>query len=98
MTFTEHLEELRWSLLKSIAAVILASGLCYFFSDVIFAFVVDPLRQNLKPGQRLIGPGVTAAFFFLVKVALAAGVFFSSPYIFYQIWRFIAPGLSGGER
>ena len=78
MTFTEHLEELRWCLLKSLAAVIVASGLCYFFADAIFAFVVAPLRQNLKPGQSLIGTGVTEAFFIEIKVALAAGVFFSS--------------------
>jgi sec-independent protein translocase protein TatC len=98
MTFTEHLEELRWCLLKSLVAVVLASGLCYFFSDSIFGFMVAPLRQNLRPGQSLIGTGVTEAFFIEIKVALAAGVFFSCPFIFYQIWRFIAPGLSGSEK
>jgi sec-independent protein translocase protein TatC len=98
MSFTEHLEELRWCLLKSLVAVVLASGLCYFFSDSIFGFMVAPLRQNLRPGQSLIGTGVTEAFFIEIKVALAAGVFFSCPFIFYQIWRFIAPGLSGGEK
>jgi len=46
----------------------------------------------------LIGTGVTEAFFIEIKVALAAGVLFSCPFIFYQIWRFIAPGLSGGEK
>jgi len=98
MTFTEHLEELRWCLLKSLAAIIVASGACYFFSDLIFGFIVAPLRQNLQPGQSLIGTGVTEAFFIEIKVALAAGVLFSCPFIFYQIWRFIAPGLSGGEK
>jgi sec-independent protein translocase protein TatC len=98
MTLTEHLEELRWCILKSVLAVILASGACYFFSDAIFGFVVAPLRQNLQPGQNLIGTSVTEAFFVEIKVALAAGVFFSSPVIFYQIWRFVAPGLSRRER
>ena len=98
MTFTEHLEELRWCLLKSLAAITVASGACYFFSDLIFGFIVAPLRQNLQPGQSLIGTGVTEAFFIEIKVALAAGVLFSCPFIFYQIWRFIAPGLSGGEK
>jgi len=98
MTFTEHLEELRWCLLKSLAAIILASMLCYFFSDAIFRFMVAPLRQNLGTGQSLIGTGVTEAFFIEIKVALAGGVFFSSPIIFYQIWRFISPGLSGNEK
>jgi len=79
-------------------AIVLASGLCYFFSDAIFAFIVAPLRQNLQPGQNLIGTSVTEAFFVEIKVALFAGVIFSCPVIFYQIWRFVAPGLSRGER
>ncbi|MGH8500778.1 MAG: twin-arginine translocase subunit TatC, partial [Methylococcales bacterium] len=98
MTLTEHLEELRWGLLKSVLAIVIASGICYYFSGVIFAFVVAPLRQNLQPGQNLIGTSVTEAFFFEIKVALAAGVVFSCPVIFYQIWRFIAPGLLGREK
>jgi sec-independent protein translocase protein TatC len=98
MTFTEHLEELRWCIVKSILAVVVASCVSYFYVDAIFAFVVAPLRQNLQPGQNLIGTSVTEAFFVEIKVALAAGVLFASPVIFYQIWRFIAPGLSRGER
>jgi sec-independent protein translocase protein TatC len=98
MTFTEHLEELRWCLVKSLGAVVVAAIICYFFSEAIFGFMVDPLRQSLRPGQSLIGTGVTEAFFVEIKVALAAGVLTSCPVIFYQIWRFIAPGLSRGER
>ncbi len=98
MTLTEHLEELRWCVLKAILAIVLASGISYFFVDAIFAFVVAPLRQNLQPGQNLIGTSVTEAFFVEIKVALGAGVLFSSPVIFYQIWRFIAPGLLNRER
>ncbi len=98
MTLTEHLEELRWCVLKSVLAVVLAAGISYFFSDAIFGFVVAPLRQNLQPGQNLIGTSVTEAFFVEIKVALAAGVLFSCPVIFYQIWGFVAPGLSGSEQ
>jgi len=98
MTLTEHLEELRWCLLRSVIAVLVGSTVCYFFSNAIFAFMVAPLRENLQPGQGLIGTSVTEAFFSEIKIAIAAGVLFTCPYIFYQIWRFIAPGLSGGER
>jgi len=98
MTLTEHLEDLRWGLLRSVVAIVIASSVCYYFSDAIFGFMVAPLRQNLQPGQNLIGTSVTEAFFSELKVALAAGVLFSSPYIFYQVWRFVAPGLSGGEK
>lgn len=98
MTLTEHLEELRWCLLRSVIAVLVGSTVCYFYSNAIFAFMVAPLRENLQPGQGLIGTSVTEAFFSEIKVAIAAGVLFTCPYIFYQIWRFIAPGLSGGEK
>jgi len=81
-----------------VIAVLVGSTVCYFFSNAIFAFMVAPLRENLQPGQGLIGTSVTEAFFSEIKIAIAAGVLFTCPYIFYQIWRFIAPGLSGGER
>lgn len=98
MTFTEHLEELRWGLIKSFAAVVLAFLLCFYFSDRIVAFMIAPLKRGLKPGESLIGTGVAEAFFFEMKVALVAGVFLASPVIFYQIWRFIAPGLNESEK
>jgi sec-independent protein translocase protein TatC len=98
MTLTEHLEDLRWCLLKSVFAIIACSVICYIISDTIFSFMVAPLRQSLQPGQNLIGTSITEAFFSEIKVALAAGVLLSCPVIFYQIWRFIAPGLSGSEK
>ena len=98
LTFTEHLEELRWRLLKSLAAVAVAFVLSYAVSDKIFAFMVAPLKQTLQPDQNLIGTGVAEAFFIEMKVALVAGLFLASPLVFYQIWRFLAPGLLGGEK
>lgn len=98
MTFTEHLEELRRCLLKSLGAIVLAFAVSYVVSDRIFSFMVAPLKQSLQPGQSLIGTGVAEAFFTEIKVALVAGIFLSCPVIFYQIWRFMAPGLLGPER
>jgi sec-independent protein translocase protein TatC len=98
MTLTEHLEELRWCLLRSVLAIFLVAILCYVFSAPIFAFMVAPLVAQLAPGQSLIGTGVTEAFFIEIKVALLAGLIFASPYVFLQIWRFIAPGLTGKEK
>jgi sec-independent protein translocase protein TatC len=98
MTLTEHLEELRWCLLRALAAIVIAAGVSYYFSDLIFGFMVAPLKQSLRPGQNLIGTAVTEAFFVEIKVALAAGVVLACPYIFYQIWHFVAPGLSGSEK
>lgn len=98
MTFLEHLEDFRSRLLKSLAAVTAAFALSYYFSEAIFAFMVAPLQRLLQPGQALIGTGVTEAFFTELKVALVAGVFLAGPVIFYQIWRFVAPGLQEQER
>ena len=98
MSFTEHLEELRRCLMKSLGAIIVAFGFCYLISDRIFGLMVAPLNSSLAPGQSLIGTGVAEAFFTEIKVALVAGIFVSSPVIFYQIWRFIAPGLLGKEK
>jgi len=98
MSFTEHLEELRWCLIKSLIAVVIAFGGSFYFSDRIVAFMIAPLKQTLEPGQTLIGTGVAEAFFFEMKVALVAGIFLASPIIFYQIWHFIAPDLEAKER
>jgi sec-independent protein translocase protein TatC len=80
-----------------LAAIVVATLACYFFADAIFGFMVAPLKQILPPGQNIIGTTVTEAFFTEIKVAFLAGVLFSSPFIFYEIWRFIRPGLIGDE-
>src|SRR5690349_25139636 len=98
MTLTEHLEDLRWCLLKSVLAVVIAACGSYYFSEPIFNFIVAPLRQNLKPGESLIGGSVTEAFFVEIKVALAECIVFVCPVIFYQIWRFVAPDIAKHER
>lgn len=98
LTFTEHLEELRWCVIKALGAVVLAFALSYFVSDRIFAFMIAPLKQILEPGQTLIGTGVAEAFFTEIKVSIVAGLFLAIPVIFYQIWRFITPGLNLGEK
>ena len=98
LTFTEHLEELRWCLIKAVIAVFVGFLVSYFFTDQIFAFMVRPLKSALGPEESLIGTGVTEAFFLELKVAGVAGLFGASPVVFYQIWRFIAPGLREREK
>ena len=98
MSFTEHLDELRWCFIKSLVAIGVAFALSYVFSERIFSFMVRPLKQSLEPGQTLIGTGVAEAFFIEMKVAMVAGLFIASPIVFYQVWRFVAPGLRAGEQ
>jgi sec-independent protein translocase protein TatC len=98
MPLTAHLEELRWRIVRALVAVAIAFGVCYWFADAIFTFLIRPLTA-LRPDQALvIGTGVTEAFFTKLKVSLIAALFLASPVIFFQAWRFVAPGLYDSEK
>ena len=98
MPLTAHLEELRWRLVRALGALGVAFGVCYAYAEDLFRFLIRPLA-SLKPDQMLvIGTGVTEAFFTKLKVSLIAALFVASPIIFYQMWRFVAPGLYDNER
>jgi len=98
MPLTAHLEELRTRIIRSLLATGLAFGVCYYFADGLFAFLIRPLIA-LRPDQSLIiGTGVTEAFFTKLKVSFIAALFVASPVIFFQAWRFVAPGLYDSEK
>jgi len=98
MPLTAHLEELRWRIIRALLALSLAFGVCYYFAEGLFVFLIRPLAA-LRPEQGLIiGTGVTEAFFTKLKVSFIAGVFAASPVIFFQAWRFVAPGLYDSEK
>ncbi|TMA45475.1 MAG: twin-arginine translocase subunit TatC, partial [Deltaproteobacteria bacterium] len=98
MPLTAHLEELRWRIVRALVAVGVGFSVCYAFSEHLFAFLIHPLAA-LRPGEALvIGTGVTEAFFTKLKVSFIAGIFAASPVIFFQAWRFIAPGLYENEK
>ena len=98
MSLIDHLEELRSRLLWAIASLFLAFLPCYYWVDEIFAFLQRPILRLLPPGKKLAYTGVTDPFFLYFKVAALAAVFAASPFILYQFWRFIAPGLYRHER
>jgi sec-independent protein translocase protein TatC len=99
MTFTEHLNELRVRLVRCIVAAFVGLLACYAFAEDLFRILMNPLLVLLEPtGGALIYTGLPEAFFTHLKVAAIAGLFVASPYIFYQLWMFIAPGLYEGER
>lgn len=92
----EHLVELRRRLLWSLAALVLAFFVCFYYAKTIFAFLVQPL---LAAGQgRLIYTQLFEAFFVDVKVALFAAFMVAFPVIATQVWRFVAPGLYRNEK
>lgn len=95
----EHLIELRRRLLWSIAAIGVCFGVCFYFADDIFGFLVRPLTQAFGPGQgRLVYTKLYEAFFVNVKVALFAAFFLAFPVIATQLWAFVAPGLYAKEK
>lgn len=98
MSFTEHLQELRQRLTRCFIALVVGFLACYGFSKDLFDILMRPLVTVFPPGSHLIFTALPEAFFTYIKVALVAGFFLTSPYIFYQLWLFISPGLYKEER
>jgi len=95
----DHLIELRTRLIRSILALAVAFGVCLYFAEDIFGFLVRPLTAAFPPGQgRMIYTKLYEAFFVELKVALFAAFFVSFPIIANQLWAFIAPGLYAREK
>jgi sec-independent protein translocase protein TatC len=97
MTFLEHLDELRVRLVRSLLSLVVGFGLCFRFSEQIFHFITEPLRQAY-PQVQFIYTEPTEAFFLYMKVSFFAGIFVAAPFILYQVWAFVAPGLYPHER
>jgi sec-independent protein translocase protein TatC len=95
----DHLIELRTRLVRAVAALLVAFGVCLYFADAIFGFLVRPLTAAFPPGEgKLIYTKLYEAFFVEIKVALFAAFFVSFPIIANQLWAFVAPGLYAREK
>jgi sec-independent protein translocase protein TatC len=97
MTFLEHLEELRVRLIRSLVALLVGFVACFGFADRIFGFIIQPLRKAY-PAVQFIYTEPTEAFMLNMKMAFFVGIFVAAPFILYQVWAFIAPGLYVHER
>jgi len=93
-----HLGEFRKRLVASAIAVGIGFAVCYAFSEELFEILAQPLKSNLAEGERLVFTNLPDMFFVYLKTAFVAGLLLSSPFIFYQIWMFIAPGLYRREK
>ncbi len=100
MSVVEHLEELRKRLLWSLAAYFVAVLLCYSVATELFAILKRPLLQAMEsyPGSTLAIRSLAEGFLVELKVAAIAGLFVASPVMFYQMWKFVAPGLYEREK
>ena len=98
MSFLEHLDELRKRIVRALLSLCLGVAIAAFFIEDIYSFVMLPLRQMLRPGETMIYTYPTEAFMLYLRIALIAGLFISSPLIFWQVWLFVAPALYAKER
>jgi sec-independent protein translocase protein TatC len=98
LPLTAHLQELRKRLILSFIAVGVGFILCYAFAESIFNILAAPLIRMMPTGGSLIFISVAEAFFTYMKVAFIAGLIITSPFVLYQIWAFVAPGLYRHEK
>lgn len=138
MPFLDHLEELRWRILKALAAVLVGAAVCFAFSDPLLRVLTLPYEQAVQSLQQQGSPGPVEAikrwleevrghevaeapvaeatqpeipynrqlqslkvmtwFFVTLQVALLGGFLLALPVVFYQFWRFVAPGLLASEK
>jgi sec-independent protein translocase protein TatC len=97
MSFLEHLDELRTRLIHSLIALVVGFIACWGFRDPIFHFLTQPLRHAF-PDIKFIFTSPSEALLLKMKMAFFVGIFLALPYILYQIWAFVAPGLYPHEK
>jgi sec-independent protein translocase protein TatC len=102
MSLFQHLEEFRKCIIRSLAAVAIGFGVCWYFAqDKIYPIIEKPIlvvfkKYNIDPHLSYLSP--TDPFNLYLKVGLMAGIFLASPVILYQVWSFISPGLYRHEK
>jgi sec-independent protein translocase protein TatC len=98
MSFLDHLEELRWRLIKALAGVIVGVIICAIFSDwIVNEVLLRPMRQTTPPLKAInVVPYGQVTFYMMVL--LFGGLIISTPWLLYQIWKFVEPGLFPKER
>ena len=96
--FMSHLVELRDRLLHMVIAIVLVFVVLFPFANDIYTFIAEPIRAQLPEGSQMIATQVASPFLTPFKLALVAAVFIAMPYLLYQIWGFVAPGLYTHEK
>src|SRR4051794_13141156 len=98
MSFLEHLDELRKRIVNSAIAIGVGVVAGFAFINQIFDFILAPTRRALPPGVKLIYTEPGEAFSLYIQISLIVGVLLAAPFIMYQVWKFIAPGLYSNEK
>jgi sec-independent protein translocase protein TatC len=97
-TLISHLLELRSRLLKAVVAVAIVFIPLAFFSNKLFTLIARPLMEKLPADTSLIATSVVSPFMTPLKLSLMAALFVAMPYVLYQVWAFVAPGLYRHEK
>jgi sec-independent protein translocase protein TatC len=101
MSFLEHLEELRQRLIRSVLSIIIGFGICFYFADNIYGYLAKPLTDTLRAlhmSDKLVFTNPIDPFNLYIKLAAMAGLFVASPYVLWQLWLFVSPGLYRHEK
>jgi sec-independent protein translocase protein TatC len=98
MGFLEHLDELRTRVIRSCIALGVGMLVAFLFVDRLATFVLAPTLRMLPPGTALIFTKPGEGFSFYLDIALIGGGVLAAPFVMYQVWRFIAPGLYAKEK
>jgi sec-independent protein translocase protein TatC len=97
-TLLSHLVELRNRLLKGVVVILIIFIALAPFADRLFALVADPLMKQLPEGTSMIATQVASPFLTPFKTAMVGAIFIAMPWLLYQIWAFVAPGLYQQEK
>jgi sec-independent protein translocase protein TatC len=98
MGFLDHLEELRKRIIRSCLAIGTGMVVAFFFVDRIGDFILAPTLKALPAGDALIFTKPGEGFAFYLDVSFIGGIILAAPFVMYQVWRFIAPGLYAKEK
>lgn len=100
MTLVEHLEELRWRIFKSVIALVITSIVAFIFRGQIVYLLELPLPTGQADviGHKLVVTGLMEGFTVFLMISVAAGFILALPFILYQVWGFISPGLLEKEK
>jgi sec-independent protein translocase protein TatC len=98
MSFLEHLDELRKRIISCCLYTAAGVVVAFAFHQQLYNFILEPTRRALPGGSRLIYTQPGEAFSLHIQIALIAGIVLASPFIMYQVWRFIAPALYANEK
>ena len=97
-TFISHLVELRDRLIRSLTAVFIVFLFLFYFANDLYTLLAQPLLAELPKGGQMIATDVVGVFLVPMKVALLVAFVIALPYVLYQAWAFVAPGLYAHEK